>query len=199
MAYLVDAVHWLMQVFFALTGNQAWAIICLTVLVRVTLTPLTLWGLRASRRSAALQAEVKQIQSRYKGADAQARLKELYARSGGALLGGCLPSVAQIPAFWAMYSALSTFPFALPAGFFWLENLGAPDPFYILPALVVGTQVWQSLVTLPREQRSLALVLPLVLGFFLVKATAAVSLYWLTSNLVSLVQHFLFSRRPAAA
>lgn len=85
------------------------------------------------------------------------------------------------------------------AGVFWLQNLAAPDPPFLLPVLVVATQLWQSLATLPREQRLAALLLPLLVGFLLVKASAAVPLYWVAGNLFSLGQHYLLTRRIGLA
>lgn len=99
-----------------------------------------------------------------------------------------------------MYGALNTFPFALPAGFFWLENLGAPYPYFILPLLAVATSVWQTWATVPKQQRLSMMLLPAIFFFVMMKASAGVVLYWVVSNAVSLVQHYLLTaRRPAAA
>lgn len=199
MQYLTSGIHLALEFMYGLTGSYGSAIFLLTLTLRLALMPLMLRGQRAGRKTAALQAEAQAIQSTYQGEEAQRRLRELYTRSGSSLLTGCLPTLAQWPVLLAMYGALTSFPFAIPAGFLWLTNLGAPDPYFVLPGLVLATQLWQSVATLPKEQRLLAFILPLVMGFFLVKTSAAVALYWLTSNLISLGQHYLFTRREATA
>lgn len=196
--YLTQMIHTLLEQLFYLTGSYGWAILLLTLVVRLGLTPLYLYSQRASKRSAAVQEEAKAIQERYAGEEQQKRLQELYSRSGGAMLAGCLPMLAQWPVFLAMYQALTSF-YVVSAGFFWLQNLAAPDPYFILPILVVATQLWQSLATLPQSQRAVALILPLVMGFILIKASSAISLYWLAGNLISLAQHYLVTRRPQTA
>lgn len=197
--FLTQAIHGMLQILFQLTGSYGTAILLLTVGIRVLLLPLSILGQRSGRKSAALQAEVKAIQAQYPVEEAKRRVQELSGRAGSAMLAGCLPVLAQWPILLAMYSALSSFPLAVPAGFLWLKDLALPDPYFILPLLVIGTQVWQSLATLPKEQRAMAFILPVMIGFFLVKASAAVVLYWAASNLVSLTQHYLFRRREALA
>lgn len=199
MAYLTQLIHSALEATFGFTGNYGWAILMLTLAIRLALLPLSIYSQRATKRSATVQSEAQEIQQRYTGEQAAKRLRELYGRSGGAMLAGCLPMLAQFPIFMAMYQGLSSFPYAVPAGFFWLQNLAAPDPLFILPLLVVGTQLWQSLATMPREQRGVALILPLVMGFVMLKASAAISLYWITGNLVSLAQHYLVARRLQTA
>lgn len=115
------------------------------------------------------------------------------------MLSGFLPALAQWPVFLAMYSALNSFPFALPAGFYWLSSLSAPDPYLILPALVVATALWQTWATTSPEQRRFLVIIPVLMGFFMLRASAAVSLYWAASNLISLAQHYLSTRRTAVA
>lgn len=193
-------IHGVLQQLSQWTGSYGWAIIALTVGVRLLLMPLQVWQQRSGRESAALQAQAQEIQQKYTGEEQQKRLGDLYRQSGGKLLAGCLPALAQWPVFMAMYGALNTFPFALPAGFFWLENLGAPDPYFILPLLAVATSVWQTWTTVPKQQRLTMMLLPAIFFFVMMKASAGVVLYWVVSNMVSLVQHYLLTaRRPAAA
>lgn len=196
---LTHAIHQAMQFLFHVTGNYGWAILLLTLAVRLGLTPFYIWQQRASRGSAALQEQAKAIQEKYQGEEQQTKLKELYSRYGGAMLAGCLPALLQWPVLIAMYGALNSFPYVLPAGFFWLENLAAPDPFFVLPVLAVATSVWQIWAGSPRQQRLTMLVVPVLMGLFLIKTSAAVMLYWVAGNVVSLLQQYLFARRPAVA
>lgn len=199
MQVLTRGIHALLSALSAVTGNYGWAILLLTLAIRLVLLPLGLWNRRIGKRSAALQAEVKQVKEQVPPAEAERRLQELQARMAGPMAVGCLAMLAQWPVLFAMYSALSQFPLAVPAGFLWLESLALPDPTFILPVLVICTQLWQSLATMPREQRAMAFVLPVILGFMLLKASAAVSLYWLASNLFSLAEHYWLARRPNMA
>lgn len=196
---MTSLVQSLLAVLAEVTGSYGWSILLLTLGVRLLLVPVYLWQQRAQAGSQQIQAEIKDLQARYKGAELDARMKEVYARSGGKLLAGCLPALAQWPVFMAMYAALSSFPVGVGAGFFWLENLSAPDPYFVLPLLVVVTTAWQTWATVPREQRMAMMVMPVLMGLFVVKASAAVSLYWVASNLFGLVQHYLAVRRTATA
>lgn len=189
MQFLTDLIHSALTALFHLTGSYGWAVLLLTLAIRLLVLPLSLYGQRANQRATTLQQRVKE----------GSQDPEVLAQSGKAMLAGCLPMLAQWPLFLAMYQGLSTFPFALTAGFFWLQNLAAPDPYFILPALLVGTQLWQSLATLPRTQRATAFVLPLVMGLLFLKASAAVALYWIMGNLISLAQHYLLNRRALTA
>lgn len=198
-SYLTSAIHAALQALFDLTGNYGWTILLLTVGIRLLMLPLTFWQQRTAKASAALQAAVAEIQRQYQGEEAQKRIGDLYRRSGGAMAGGCLPVLLQWPVFMAMYGALNSFSYAVPASFFWLQNLGAPDPYFILPVLAVATSVWQIWASTPAQQRLTMVIIPVLFGFFMIKASAAVALYWVAGNVISLVQHYLVGRRGAMA
>lgn len=199
MDILVSALQTVLIGLFQLTNSYGVSILMLTGGVRLALLPLAIWQQRTSRASAALQAEIKQVQERYKGAEAESRMRDLYSRSGHQMLLGCLPSLAQWPAFLAMYGALTAFPFTIPAGFAWIQHLAMPDPYFILPAASVLLSMGQVWLTSPREQRLPMLILPVLMGFWMAKASAAIALYWVASNLFGLVQHVWLARRPVAA
>lgn len=199
MDFLVAAVQAVLLGLFQLTNSYGVSILILTGGLRLALVPLALWQQRSSQASAALQAEIKQIQATYQGAEAERRVRDLYGRSGPKMLLGCLPALAQWPLFLAMYTALTAFPFTIPAGFAWIQHLALPDPYFILPAVSVLLSVGQVWMASPREQRIAMLILPVLMGFWMAKASAAVALYWVASNLFGLLQHVWLTRRPAAA
>lgn len=199
MHYLYDWIHWAIQVGFQYTGNYGLSIILTTLSIRILLFPLQMWQQKSARDSGDLQAKAQEIQARYQGEEAQRRLAELYARSGGKLLAGCLPALAQWPVLLSMYGALTSYPYILPAGFLWLENLAMPDPYFVLPLLVVLTSAWQAWAMAPKGQRLTMVLIPVMIGIFTVKASAAVALYWTASNLLGILQYYLLPRRPAVA
>lgn len=199
LSVLTSGIHAALQALFHVTGNYGWTILLTTVALRLLMLPFAFWQQRSAQASAAMQAEVQAVQAKYKGEEQQKRLQEVYARSSKALLGGCLPMLLQWPLFMAMYAGLNSFAYAVPAGFFWLQNLGAPDPFYILPLIALATSVWQVWATTPKAQRLTMLVLPLVFSLVMLKASAAVALYWVASNVISMAQYYFFARKQAAA
>ena len=199
MSVLTTAIHSALESLFRLTGNYGWTILLLTLGVRFLMLPLSFWQQRTAKATAAIQSAAREIQERYAGEEAQKKLQELYGRSGWSMLAGCLPTLLQWPIFMAMYGALSSFPFAVPATFLWLENLAAPDPYFILPLLAVATSVWQTWASVPRQQRLTLMILPVLFGLFMVKASAALALYWVSGNIISLIQYYLLGRRGAAA
>lgn len=199
MQVLTQAIQWILQLLYVYTGNYGWAILLLTAGLRAALLPVQIWQMRGSKAMAALQEEAKRVQAKHKGEEAQRRLQALYASSGGALFTGCLPTLLQWPVFMAMYSALSHFTFAVPAAFLWLTSLAVPDPYFVLPILAVASSLVQTWLSVPKEQRLISALIPVLFGFLVLHASAAVALYWVASNLLSLGQQLLLSRRPATA
>jgi len=199
LSFVTSAIRAAMQALSHLTGSYGWTILLLTLAVRLLLLPFAFWQQRSAKATAALQAAAQEIRKRYDGDEAQRKLQELYGRSGWSLAAGCLPALLQWPVFVAMYSALSTFPFAAPSAFLWLENLAAPDPYFILPIMAVVTSIWQTWASVPQQQRLTLMLLPVLFGFFMIKASAALALYWVGSNIISLLQSYLMNRRGAAA
>ncbi|MCS7178661.1 MAG: YidC/Oxa1 family membrane protein insertase [Anaerolineae bacterium] len=220
----------LLLLFYRLLGHQTvLAITALTLVVRLAVLPLTLKQQQAARRMQELQPELVKLQKQFAGdREALARKQmELYRQAGLNPLGGCLPLLIQLPILYGLWQAIMRTLAASPlelvrlsqniysfipgldaliplqSRFLWMD-LGQPDPYYVLPILVVVTS-WlsQKILTPPAtDPRSAAInqqmliMMPLMFGFFSISFASGLSIYFIISNLVTILQYFV-TPKPA--
>jgi YidC/Oxa1 family membrane protein insertase len=115
----------------------------------------------------------------------------LYKVEGFNPYGSCLPMLPQIPLFFAYYQVLRNAVELRQAHWFWLPDLSAPDPTYILPILIIVTMFLVQVLTPspgmdPNQRRMMAIMMPIVFGFMLLHYASGLALYWGTSNLINL-------------
>ncbi|HYO80419.1 MAG TPA: membrane protein insertase YidC [Bryobacteraceae bacterium] len=197
--------------------NYGWSIILLTILINMLLLPLKISGMKGMKKMAALQPEIQAINEKYKNisirdprkAQQNEEVMALYKKHGVNPLGaGCMPLVLQIPFFFAFYKVLSIAIELRGADWLWIRDLAQFDPWYLLPVVMVITQfVLQKMTpstTADPAQQKMMLFMPLLFGFLFFKASAGLVLYWLTGNIVGILQQWLINRMgpapaPAAA
>ncbi len=186
-------------------GNWGWSIIVLTLGLQILLLPLTYKSLKAAAAMRILQPEITKLQQRHK--DDPTRLNSemmaLYKKAGANPLGGCLPMLAQMPIFIALYNVLKNSwelhgaPWA-----FWIHDLSAKDPFFVLPVVMGGLMFAQSKLNPPAgdpTQQQMMMFMPLIFTVMFAQASSGLVLYWLTNSLVStLLQLALRDRLNAA-
>ncbi|HEY8488035.1 MAG TPA: YidC/Oxa1 family membrane protein insertase [Thermaerobacter sp.] len=185
----------------AATGSAGLSIILFTVLVRLVLLPLTFSQMRSMQRMQALQPEVERIQKKYKNNPQKANeaIMKLWRENNVNPAAGCLPLLIQFPILYALFLALRTFS---SGSFLWIPDLRHPDPFFVLPILAGVTTYFQmktSMTTAQPQQRTMLVLMPAMLTFFAWSFPAGLALYWVTSNLFSIVQQVLMNRQPAPA
>jgi len=189
---------WLTQV----TGSAGLAIILLTILIRGLLYPLTLKQTKSMAAMKELQPKLKEIQEKYKDKpqEYQKRVMELYREAGVNPLGGCLPLLLQFPFLIALFQVLNTYDFAGADPHFLIWELNQPDPLYILPLLSAATTYLQTAMTVTdQSQKGLMIIMPIFIGWISIKFPAGLVLYWVVSNLFSIVQqYFLMKGTPDA-
>lgn len=177
--------------------NYGLAIILMTILIKLALFPVNQKQLKSMRRMQEIQPRMKHIQENYKDDPEamQRKLGELYKQSGVNPLTGCLPLLLQMPIFIAFYQALLTPPPGLSAEdmvFFWIPNVGATDPYYILALLAALTTYLQQRVstinTDDPTQKSMMYMMPLMMAWIAAKAPAGLPLYWVTFNILGILQ-----------
>jgi len=195
------------------------SIILFTLIVKLVTLPLTFQQLRASKAMQELQPELQKLQKKHKGDRekmSQAQM-ELYKQAGVNPLGGCLPMIIQLPVWFALYRALFNLANegVLSEGFFWIPSLAEPQglswlwplppsvgwataaAFMVLPILTVISQVVvQRMMTPanPDPQQSsmnqMMMFMPVMFGFFALQVPQGLALYWVTSNIFSLIQQY---------
>lgn len=181
----------------------AWgfAIIILTIIIRVILIPLTVKQYTSMRAMQKLQPEIKKLQAKYKD-DRQKMNEELmkfYRENKVNPFGSCLPLLLQMPIFISLFYMLREESFDPDPSFFWIPDISEPDPFRILVLLFVATQFLSSKLmstSVDRNQQIMLLALPLVFGvmFFFWPFPAGVLIYWVTTNIWSVGQQLAVMR-----
>ena len=187
--------------FFYSLGAPWWlSIAILTVIVRSLLFPLTIKQVKSMRAMQDLKPEMDRLRAKYKDnrQKQQEELMKLYQERKVNPLGGCFPLLIQMPIFITMYYVIRSFDQTHPSfasgGILWFKDLTVADPFYILPVLSAVTMLAASEITAKNvdpQQRWLMRLLPVVFTLFLLNFPAGLFMYWITSNLVTLVQNYL--------
>lgn len=193
-------------------GNYGVAIILLTVVSKVLFYPLTVKSMRSMKAMQALQPQINALRSRYKS-DPQRLQREtmdLYRQHRVNPMGGCLPMLAQVPIFYALYLALSVSVELQNAAFLcfgrlfgvdlWICDLAGQDPTYVLPVLMGVTMFIQQKMTPvagdPRQAKMM-LVMPFVFTFMFLSLPSGLVLYWTVSNILQIAQQWYMDRPKA--
>jgi YidC/Oxa1 family membrane protein insertase len=188
-------------------GNYGWSIVILTILINAIMFPLRHKSTVSMRKMQEIQPQVKAIQDRYAKLKATDPAKQkmnqelmaLYRERGVNPASGCVPILLTMPVLFAMWALLQTSIELRGAPWFgWIHDLSAHDPYYVLAVLMGVTGFWQQRM-MPATgadpaQQKMMMFMPLVLGFMFYYASAGLVLYWLTGNLVAIVQQLIMNR-----
>jgi YidC/Oxa1 family membrane protein insertase len=206
---LLAGLHWLYD---HVVPNYGWAIILMTVLIKVLLLPLTHHSTMSMRKMQVLNPRMQAIRERYRpklkdkqgrpNLEMQRKMNEevmaLYKAEGVNPAGGCLPLLVQMPILYAFYRLLSTSVELRHAPWIlWVHDLSAQDPHLILPLIMGATQFLQVKLA-PQAgdpaQRRLFMLMPLFMLIFFLSAPSGLVLYWLTNNVLTIVQQAVYNR-----
>jgi YidC/Oxa1 family membrane protein insertase len=180
-------------------NNWGWAIIIFTAIFSLLMLPTRFMAMKSSLKMMRIQPKVEAIKKRYahlkatdpKRAEMNSETMELYKVEGVNMYGSCLPMLPQIPLFFAYFRVLQNAVELRQAHWFWLTDLSAPDPKYILPILIVVTMFFTQYITPSpgmdaSQRRMMAFIMPLFMGFVLLHYPSGLALYWGTSNIINL-------------
>lgn len=191
--------------------SWGWAIIFLTVFVRICLWPLTAIQIRSSLKMSKLQAPIAEIKKKYAG-DQQKISQEtmkLYGEYGINPLAGCLPLFIQLPIFLGLYYMLQTSSGIRFAHFLWIQDLSLPDyipgmetifgfPFHPLPiinALITFIQMHITpMPTADKSQKFMFSLMPVIMLFFFYTFPSGLVLYWTVQSMIGVLQAILVNR-----
>ncbi len=181
--------------------NYGIAIIILTVLIKLVFYPLSQKSYKSMSKMKEVQPKLAKIKEKYK--DDKARLNkemmDLYRTNKVNPFGGCLPMVAQIPVFFALYRALMVAIELRHAPFFgWILDLSAKDPYYITPLIMGATMFLQQKMTPSTGdamQAKMMLFMPIIFTFMFLNFPSGLVLYWLVNNLLSIGQQYMVMRQ----
>ena len=191
--------------FFYSLGIPWWlGIVLLTAIVRSLLFPLTAKQVKSMRAMQDLKPEMDKLKAKYKDnkQKQQEEIMKLYQERQVNPLGGCLPILVQMPIFITMYYVIRSFDQTHPSfasgGILWFKDLTVADPYYILPILSAVTMFAATQFTssnIDPQQRWLMRLLPVGFTLFLLRFPAGLFMYYLTTNLVTLLQNYLIYKR----
>ena len=201
LTFLAKPIYWLLAFLQGLVGNWGWAIVLLTVLVKAILYPISAAGYKSMSRMRDVAPRMKAIQEKY-GNDKQAlnqAMMELYRREKINPAGGCFPILLQIPVFLALYWVLlATVELRGASWLLWVNDLASPDPYLILPLLMVATMIIQMKIS-PRPtdptQAKVMMIMPVVFGVMFFFFASGLVLYWLTNNVLSIWQQWYVNKQ----
>lgn len=204
--FLADIMRICLQYAYELTKDLGFpsygiAIIVLTVIIKTALLPLAVKQIKSMKAMQEIQPKMQEIQKKYKNDPKKLReeMSKLYRDNGASPMSGCLPLLIQMPFLVAIYYALQGFNYD-PAheSFLWLESLAVPDSTYILPIIsAVSTYIisWQTTPkNAPSNQKTMLLVMPLMIGWMSLNFPSGLVIYWIVVNLYQLVQQTIMFR-----
>lgn len=186
----------LLDMFHSLVGNWGFAIILLTLMVKLVLYPLSAAAYKSMANMRKFAPELKRLQERYSD-DRQklsSEMMNLYKKEKINPLGGCLPMLLQMPVFlslyWVLYESveLRQAPFML-----WIEDMSQIDPFFVLPLLMGVTMFFQQRLNPPPPdpmQAKVLKIMPVMFTVLFLFFPAGLVLYWLVNNLLSITQQW---------
>ena len=205
--WLGKPIYWLLNLGFDIFKNWGFAIIFLTVVLKLLLWPLSAAAYKSMGKMRALGPKLQALQSSY-GDDKQKMgqaMMDLYKKEGVNPLGGCLPMLAQMPFFLAFYWVLiETVELRHSPFLFWINDLSAKDPLFILPLLnAAGMFYSQKLTPSPPNadpmQVQMMKYFPLVFALIFAWFPAGLVLYWLINMLVTLLQQWWYYRKEGGS
>ena len=199
---LLGALNWI----YGYVANYGWAIVLLTIGINIAIFPLRHKSVVSMRKMQALQPQMKAIQERYAGLKVtdpakqkmNAEIMNLYREKGVNPASGCIPMLLTMPVLFAFYSLLTQSIELRGAGFIgWITDLSQPDPYFVIPAIMVGTMFWQQKITpstMDPAQQKVMLMMPLIFGVMLAWTASGTALYWSVSNIWAIGQQYLTNR-----
>jgi YidC/Oxa1 family membrane protein insertase len=192
--------------FYKYTHNWGWAIVLLTIVVKIIFTPFVQKSFSSQKKLQAMQPEMKKVQEKYakmknddpRKQNMNTEIMALHKRYGVNPLGGCLPMLIQMPVLFAFYRVLSNAielrhaPFAL-----WIHDLSRPDPLWISPILMGASMLLQQRMTPisdPAQQKMLY-IMPVMFTYISLNLQSGLVLYWLLSNILGIAHQWYFQRQ----
>jgi YidC/Oxa1 family membrane protein insertase len=201
LTFIAKPIFWLLDKYHVIFANWGWAIVFVTVTIKLLFFKLSASSYRSMANMRKLQPKLKELKDRL-GEDKQqfnVAMMELYRKEKVNPLGGCLPVVVQIPVFISLYWVLVEAVELRQAPFiFWLQDLSAKDPLFILPVIYgVSMFIQQRLNPQPQDpiQAKVMQYFPLMFTVFFAFFPSGLVLYWVVNNMLSILQQWVITRQ----
>lgn len=192
--------------------NYGWAIVLMTLVIKILLLPLSHKAMVSAQKMREIQPQMQAVRAKWRGKlrdkngrmnfEAQRKMneeiRELTQQAGVNPAGGCLPMLLQMPVLFAFYYLLIASVELRGADWtLWIHDLSIRDPYYVLPLVMGATQFLQMKMT-PMSadpmQRRIMMLMPIVFTVFFLGFPSGLVLYWLTNNVLTIVQQTIYNR-----
>ncbi len=187
--------------------NWGWSIVILTVLINILMLPFRIKTMQNGLKMQRIQPQMDQIKEKYKKYKAtdpkrnemNVEVMKLQKDNGVNMFGGCIPTLITLPLLWAFFQMLPRVVELRQAHWLWLPDLQAPDPWHILPILMVVSQFLVQFYTPspgvdPQQQKMMAFTMPAISGYFTWNYGSGLALYWAIGNLIGIAQQAVMNR-----
>ena len=203
--WLGKPMYWLLSFGNSMFNNWGFAIIFLTLVIKLLTWPLSAKAYTSMGKLRELQPKMALLQEKH-GDNKQAmsqELMEMYKTEGVNPLGGCLPMLLQMPFFLAFYWVLLETVELRHSPLFWIDDLSDMDPYFILPILnAAGMYLSQKMTPTPPNadpmQAQMMKVFPLVFAFMFAWFPSGLVLYWTMNMAVQILQQWWYSKRATS-
>ncbi|GAA6136073.1 membrane protein insertase YidC [Oceaniserpentilla sp. 4NH20-0058] len=199
--WVAQPLFWLLTLIHSILGNWGWAIIFLTILVKLAFFPLSATSYRSMANMRRVAPKLAALREQF-GEDRQKLSQEmmgLYKKEKINPLGGCLPILVQMPVFIALYWVLMESVELRQAPFMlWIQDLSLKDPYFILP-LIMGVSMFVQMQLNPTPpdpmQAKVMKLMPVVFTVFFLFFPSGLVLYWVVNNLLSIAQQYYITKQ----
>ncbi len=211
--WLSNAIAWLLKFLHSFIPNYGLVIIIFSIILKIVLNPLTKKSMDANLKMQKIQPQVQALQAKYKSdpKTLQLELSKLYKQAGASPMSGCLPLLLQMPIFISLYNVLRYTMDMRNARFLgWLKDLSEPDPYWILPILMAGFMILQSLMMRPSQAaleqmdekqkamqqstKMMTWLMPIMMFFIFMGLPSGLVLYYTVFNILSVAQQYYLQK-----
>ena len=222
--FIIVPMHKVLSYFFNFSGNYGYAIILLTILVRIIFFPLNQYSMKSMGKMKGLGPEIENLKARFKDdkQQLQKEMMKLYKVNGVNPASSCFPILIQIPIFFSLYKLLLLDLGMRHSPFIWVwQDLSAKDPltifnlFGLLPysvpsfleigllPVLMGSSMWLQMKLSPQPsgsdemqkmQKKIFMLMPLFLTVILAPFAAGLILYWVCTNILTIIQQYIINR-----
>lgn len=198
---MAKPLYWLLDQIHSLLGNWGWSIVGLVLVLKILFYWLNAKAYASMAKMKAINPKIMEMRERLKDKPQQMQqeMMRIYREEKVNPMGGCLPIIIQIPVFIALYWVLlSSVEMRNAPWIGWIKDLSSPDPFFILPVLMMLSSLLQTALNpAPPDpmQAKMMWIMPLMFSVMFFFFPAGLVLYWLTNNILSIAQQWLINTR----
>ena len=191
----------LLKLIYSFTGNYGYAIILVTLMIKIVFFPLANKSYKSMKEMQKLQPIMAELREKYKNDKERMsrEVMELYKKNRVNPLSGCLPMIVQIPVFIALYNVLMNAIELRHAPFhLWIADMSVKDPYYITPLIMGATMFLQQKMSPSAPdptQQKVMMMMPVIFTFMFMNLPSGLVLYWIVNNTLSITQQYYILKK----